>query len=217
MLRFLLKKIAGKTEWYKFYSWLYGQYRNSRKREFKPQEFKFFGEGVVLGDNVLISKPERVILKEHSTIAQGAIINSKGGLCVGRYTGIGFNCVIWTSEHHYRDAKSIPFDNGSDLKPVVIRDFVWIGSNVKITPGREIGEGAIVGMGTVVSKDVPPLAIVMGNPGEIVGYRDKNHFEECKAAGRFQSPVVGVYYEKMYPLYRRRFKKEVNELGLSNL
>ena len=100
---------------------------------------------------------------------------------------------------------------------MIIRDFVWIGSNVKIIPGREIGEGAIVGMGAVVVKDVPPLAIIMGNPAEIVAYRDKKHFMQCKANGAFQSARVGEYHEKMFPMCKRRFKPEIEELGLTDL
>ncbi len=216
MIKRLLQKCFGGTEWYGFVSWLHGQYLLSRKRCYAPEEFKYFGKGVSIGTYVRINIPERVILKDYSTIGHGAIINSKGGLYVGRYTGIGFNCVIWTSEHHYRGASAIPFDNGADLKPVVIRDFVWIGSNVKITPGTEIGEGAIIGMGAVIFKDVPPLAIVLGNPAEIVGYRSKEHFERCKAEGAFQSPVVGTYDERLFPMYRRRFMKELRELGLTD-
>ncbi len=216
MIRALLKKVAGNTRWYQFFAWLYGQYRADYKQQYEPCQFRFFGEGASIGDNVQISRPDRVIIKEYSIIGKGAIINSKGGLYVGRYTGVGFSCVIWTSEHHHRAAKTIPFDHGSDLKPVVIRDFVWIGSNVKITPGRQIGEGAIIGLGAVVVKDVPPLAIVMGNPGEIVGYRNREHFEKCKAEGAFQCPRVEDYVEKMFPMYKRRFKTEIEELGLSD-
>lgn len=217
MIRGFLKKIAGNTRFYKFCAWLYGKYCADCEQQYEPHQFRFLGVGASIGNGVQINKPERVIIKEYSNIGKGAIINSKGGLYVGRYTGIGFNCVIWTSEHHYRGAKSIPFDNGSDLKPVVIRDFVWIGSNVMITPGRHIGEGAIIGIGTVIDRDVPPLAIVMGNPGKVVGYRDKEHFDECKAAGAFQTIHVERYVEKMFPMYKRRFEAEIEELGLSDL
>ncbi len=210
----IIKKLFGKTECYQFVSWLHGQYMASCRQRLKPADFKVYGEGVKVGHDVKINMPSRVILKDYSVIGHGTIINSKGGLHVGRFTGIGIHCVIWTSEHHYRGAKAIPFDNGSDLKPVVIRDFVWIGSNVKITPGTEIGEGAIIGMGAVVVKNVPPLAIMLGNPAEVVGYRDKKHFERCKAEQAFQSPVVENYDERLFPLYKRRFFQELEELGL---
>jgi acetyltransferase-like isoleucine patch superfamily enzyme len=49
-----------------------------------------------------------------------------------------------------------------------------IGTNSVILPGVTIGEGALVGAGSVVTEDVPSRAIVAGNPARIVGYRDKN-------------------------------------------
>lgn len=215
MLTNILRKHFGHTEFYKFCSWLKGEYYASIRTQYCSEQFCFFGKGVEVANGVKINRPDRVILKDYANIATGTMINSKGGLHVGRYSGIGYNCVIWTSEHHYRGAKTIPFDNGSDLKPVIIRDFVWIGSNVKILPGKEIGEGSIIGLGSVVSKDVPPLAIVFGNPAEIVGYRNKKHFEQCKKENLYSPHMIGNnYVERMFPLYKKKFRKELEDLDL---
>ena len=59
------------------------------------------------------------------------------------------------------------------VKPIFIEDYVWIGMRVSIAPGVRIGEGAILGMGSVIFEDVPPLAIVIGNPAKILTYRSK--------------------------------------------
>jgi galactoside O-acetyltransferase len=53
-------------------------------------------------------------------------------------------------------------------KPVKIEDKVWIGFNSIILKGVTVGEGAIVGAGSVVTKDVPPYTIVAGNPARII-------------------------------------------------
>jgi acetyltransferase-like isoleucine patch superfamily enzyme len=55
-----------------------------------------------------------------------------------------------------------------DIKPVVINDDAWIGSNVTILKGVVIGDGAIVAAGSVVTENVPPFVIVGGNPAKIV-------------------------------------------------
>ena len=53
-------------------------------------------------------------------------------------------------------------------RPIVIKDDVWIGMNVIILKGVTIGEGAIVGAGSVVTKDVPAWTVVAGNPAKVV-------------------------------------------------
>ena len=52
--------------------------------------------------------------------------------------------------------------------PFVIEDNVWIGINSTILPGLRIGNGAVVGAGSVVTKDVPAMTIVAGNPARII-------------------------------------------------
>ena len=60
----------------------------------------------------------------------------------------------------------------SDFHPVNIGNDVWIGARVTILPGVKIGNGAIIGAGSVVTKDVPDFAIVGGNPARVIKYRN---------------------------------------------
>lgn len=53
-------------------------------------------------------------------------------------------------------------------RPIVIEDKVWIGINTTILPGVKIGYGAIIGAGSVVTRDVPAMSIVAGNPARII-------------------------------------------------
>src|SRR3989338_3603138 len=57
------------------------------------------------------------------------------------------------------------------LPPIVVGDDVWIGEKAIILKSVTIGEGAVVGAGSVVTKDVPPYSIVVGNPAHVVAYR----------------------------------------------
>ena len=56
----------------------------------------------------------------------------------------------------------------------VIEDYVWIASRATILPGVKIGRGAVIASCAVVTKDVPPLAIVAGVPAKIIGWRKNN-------------------------------------------
>ncbi len=54
---------------------------------------------------------------------------------------------------------------------VLIGHDVWIGRSAIVLPGVTVGDGAVVGAGAVVTKDVPPYAIVAGNPAQLIRYR----------------------------------------------
>ena len=82
------------------------------------------------------------------------------------------NVHIWTEQHDHRDPW-FRCTGGSDFK-VVIDDRAWIGPNVTILHSVHIGEGAVVGAGAVVTKDIPPYAIAAGIPAKIIGTRNKD-------------------------------------------
>jgi len=121
----------------------------------------------------------------------GKNVNINGLRCLaGGYVTIGDNfhsgleCLIITAEHHFEGGEAIPYDAEMVVKPVFIGNNVWLGARVTILPGVTIGEGAIVGAGAVVASDVPPLAIVGGNPAKIIRYRDGEHYRRCRDAGK---------------------------------
>jgi maltose O-acetyltransferase len=79
----------------------------------------------------------------------------------------------------------LPYDKVRIKKAVVIEDCVWIGESVCIVPGVTIGEGAIVAMGSVVTRDVPPLAVVGGAPARVIKMRDAEIYWKLKSEGKF--------------------------------
>ena len=78
--------------------------------------------------------------------------------------------------HDFDHGDCIPYGRKNTNKRVVIGDFVWMGTNSSIVGNVTIGDGAIIGFGAVVVKDVPPMAIVGGNPAKIIKYRDIDHY-----------------------------------------
>jgi len=91
---------------------------------------------------------------------------------IGNYVLIAQNVAILAVTHNF-DTIDVPIiqQGSTGVRPVVIKDDVWIGRNVVIMPGITIEKGAIVGAGAVVTKDVPAYAIVGGVPAKIIRYR----------------------------------------------
>ncbi|WP_176212665.1 acyltransferase [Clostridium acidisoli] len=142
------------------------------------KRFKKFGVGSKLGvyDGIFpwVYSPQKIEIGNDTHIGGGFFFDGSGGITIGNHVHIAPKCSIYTSNHNYKSDKIMPYDDKYIYKKVVIEDYVWIGVNVNITPGVKIAQGAVVGMGAVVTKDVPECAIVGGNPAQIIGYRDKN-------------------------------------------
>lgn len=95
-----------------------------------------------------------------------------GGATIGNHVRIATHVVIVPMQHRF-DRTDVPIHGqGVTSKGVVIEDDVWIGMNVSILDGVRVGRGAVVGAGAVVTKDVAPEAIVVGNPARVLRYRD---------------------------------------------
>lgn len=107
--------------------------------------------------------------------------NENVKLKIGNFCSIGGNVLFLLSAEHKIDSISTyPFkvrclhetDNEAISKgDIIVDDDVWIGQNAIILSGVHIGKGAVVAAGAVVTKNVPPYAIVGGNPAQIIKYR----------------------------------------------
>lgn len=100
----------------------------------------------------------------------------RGNLKIGSGTIFGPHVTIHTANHRY-EGNALPYDDVYMASEIVIGENVWIGSNVIILPGVHIGDGAIIGAGAVVAKNIPEMAIAVGNPAKVVNYRDKNAYK----------------------------------------
>lgn len=121
-----------------------------------------------------------------SHLKSDTFIECGGGVSIGRYFHPGRGLTIFSTNHNYAKGTHIPYDSVQIELPVIINDFVWCGANVTILPGVTVGEGAVIGGGSVVTQDVPRCAVVGGNPACVLKYRDTNHFDRLKAAGKFE-------------------------------
>ena len=126
------------------------------------------------GKNVNIEKnadfSSAVELGDNSGLGVNCRIS--GRVIIGENVMMGPNVSIYTTNHNFSRI-DIPmcFQGNSPEKPVVVGDDVWIGANVIILPGVSVGKGAVIGAGSVVTKNVAEYAIVAGNPAKVIKSR----------------------------------------------
>jgi len=100
------------------------------------------------------------------------LILAVGGVEIGDRSMVGHGSKLLSAGHVIpKDRKPMRF-SGAFLKKITIEKDVWIGAQAIILPGVKVGEGAIVAAGAVVTKDVPPFAMVGGVPARVIRMRD---------------------------------------------
>jgi acetyltransferase-like isoleucine patch superfamily enzyme len=99
------------------------------------------------------------------TIIQETLLDGRGRIIIGRNVIVDHALVI-TAQH---DIDSPRYE--TTFAPVVIGDYAVLYPRSVVLPGRTIGRGAIVAVGAVVTRDVPEMAVVAGNPARIIRYR----------------------------------------------
>lgn len=136
----------------------------------------FLGHNVTLNERVIFSNS---LIGDFSYINYNTIVNVA---TIGRFCSIGPNCVIGLGNHPtkkivstspYIYAKSAFLDKGyyDEHSPVIIGNDVWVGANVTILNGVQIGDGAIIAANSVVRGYVPPYTIYGGCPARLIRKR----------------------------------------------
>ncbi len=153
--------------------------------------YKTYQESVVeIGNNCLVEAtlttytPEaKIVLGNNIFIGPFSIIGSAQSIIIEDNVLISFNCLIQDSDTHSLNSANRKDDCANwiigkkdwtyiEKKPIRICKSAWIGAYSIILKGVTIGEGAIVGAGSVVTKDVAPFTIVAGNPAKFIRKTD---------------------------------------------
>ncbi len=131
-----------------------------------------------------------VFLKHHTTCELSKVgLRSSAGFysvlrsaVIGKYCSISWFTTVGAVNHHFDTVTSHAFpvrgrfgltdvEGSMPEKTTFVGNDVWIGCNVVVLPGVTIGDGAVVAAGSIVTKDVPPYAIVAGSPARVLRYR----------------------------------------------
>lgn len=138
-------------------------------------------ETIEIGDNVFIGSQTYIqgrfdgqcIIGNHVWIGPQSYFDARN-LTIGDYVGWGPGAKVLGSSH-----TGIPIDvpiieTDLEIKPVIIEEWADIGVNAIVLPGVIVGKGSIVGAGAVVTKNIPPFAVVAGVPAKFLHWR-KGH------------------------------------------
>jgi acetyltransferase-like isoleucine patch superfamily enzyme len=143
--------------------------------------FMSIGAGCLIQGQLVVERDQsRLVLGDNVLLGGGSVIDCALAVTVEPDVLISYACIISDSDNHsltpeLRARDLANWMNGrshdwthSAMAPVIIRRGAWIGARSIILKGVTIGEGAVVGMGSVVTRDVPPRVVVGGNPARII-------------------------------------------------
>ena len=156
--------------WLGFFALLLRWLNIQRKLRKMRKAGAIIGGHVGIGSNITPPASKNLKIGDHVSI-QTDRIDVRAPLTMGDYVILGDSASIITCSHDIDDPEW-------KFKPygLEIEDYVWVATRAMILPScRKIGRGAVIGAGAVVVKDVPPMAVVSGNPAQIIRYRKSVH------------------------------------------
>lgn len=129
-----------------------------------------FGVDNKIGSQVYIANGIDVVIGSHCQINRGSnLVN----VIIGNYVMVAPDVVFLFQMHRIQSIEIPMILQGKELfTQTIVEDDVWIGQRAIIMPGLHLGKGSIVGASAVVTKDVPPYAIVVGVPAKVIKYRN---------------------------------------------
>ena len=157
-----------------------------------PEGFKIgYASGNYLHSHFYVGENGKVTIGKYVILETTHILANKG-VTIGNNCMFSWGSVVtdswvdpstYSSENRKKILEKLArsenrFLEMPDAKPVFIGDNVWVGFDAVILPGVQLGRGCVVGSRTVISEDVPPYAVIVGNPPRIVKYLEADDTEE---------------------------------------
>jgi len=131
------------------------------------------GKNVVIYSGALIRGPNKLTIGKGTMIGNHSVLDARNSIEIGENVTFGHGVWLWSAQHSHNDP-----DFGSDprakLKKITVHDRAWLGPRVIVLPGCTIGEGAVIGAGAVVTKDIEPFSINAGVPARKIGERNRD-------------------------------------------
>ena len=182
----------------------------------RPAKWGALGQGAHVHKPSIVSGREHIFLGKNVNIDWNNVLYAtKGRFVMGDDSGAAGGLTVVTDNHVVEIGHEIHEGGNENLQAgeVIVEEGVWLAANVTLLSGTHIGRGAIIGAGSVLrSCKVPPYAIVVGNPGKVIGFR-------------YTPDDIIIHEQKLYPEekrlsrelleknYQKYFRKRVKDIA----
>ncbi len=153
-------------------------YRSVRKDIVPFNIFELGKRSVIEDYSVINNAVGNLVIGNNTRVGIGNTII--GPVTISDNVNIGQNVTISGLNHNYEDPSKTISEQGVGTSPIKIENDVWIGANSVVLPGIQIGNHCVIGAGSVITKDIPPYSVVVGNPARIIKRYDMNLKEWVK-------------------------------------
>jgi acetyltransferase-like isoleucine patch superfamily enzyme len=136
------------------------------------------GQGVFIGARVKVRAPENLVVGDATKLEGSVVIDSWEPVRFGRGVIVSDDCVFLTADHEIDSPNFPAYGTGAEwdvrAEPLTIGDYAWLPRHATVLRGAHIGEGAVVGVGSVVTRPVEPWTVVAGNPARKIRDRERH-------------------------------------------
>lgn len=139
---------------------------NARMDLFPFNKFSLGAKSIVEDFAVINNGVGDVFIGEGSGVGISTVII--GPVKIGNFSMTAQHVVISGLNHGYQDVSMPPRHQKVTTQQITIDDNVWIGANCVVTAGVTIGKHSVIGAGSVVTRDIPPYSVAVGNPAKVI-------------------------------------------------
>ena len=188
----------------------------------KHHRYKHISKSSSVYYSVMVYNPDNLYMEDNTNIDAGAIImNTRAKLIIKKNSGAAIGLLAITGNHlssvglnlkQITDKVKDKLDVNHEMdKDIVVDEDVWIGARVTLLSGAHLGRGCEVGSGCVVRGNIPPYAVVIGNPCRVVGFRFTP--EEIIEHEKYQYDAEErIPIEKLQKNYEKYFLNRIKDI-----
>ena len=178
----------------------------------------------IIDHRVIVYNKNNLYMDEDSNIdAGGVIMNTRANFIMKKWSGAAIGLLVVTGNHmsvcdmnfkQVTNKVKDELDKKHNMdKDVIVEEDVWLGSHTTLLSGVTVGRGCEVGSGSVIRCNIPPYAIVTGNPAKVVGFRftPEEIIEHEKVLYPEEDRLPLVLLEKNYEKFFLKRLKEIKE------